>query len=108
MLNLLSNAKDAIEEKEKIQLVDFEKSVVIKTYQANNMIIVEVQDNGCGIDENEIDRLMLPFYTTKELGKGTGLGLAISFSIVKEFDGNIRIESQQGVGSNFKIEIPVV
>lgn len=108
LLNLLSNAKDAIEEKEKIQLVDFEKSVVIKTYQANNMIIVEVQDNGCGIDENEIDRLMLPFYTTKELGKGTGLGLAISFSIVKEFDGNIRIESQQGVGSNFKIEIPVV
>lgn len=108
LLNLLSNAKDAIEEKEKMKLVDFKKSVVIKTYQANNIIIVEVQDNGCGIDENEMDRLMLPFYTTKELGKGTGLGLAISFSIVKEFDGNIRIDSKQGVGSTFKIEIPVV
>lgn len=108
LLNLLSNAKDAIEEKEKMQLVDFEKSVVIKTYQANNMIIVEVQDNGCGIDENEMDRLMLPFYTTKDWGKGTGLGLAISFSIVKEFNGNIWIDSKPGVGSTFKIEIPVV
>ncbi len=108
VLNLLSNAKDAIEEKERIQHVDFEKSVVIKTYQETNQIIVEVTDNGCGIDENEMDRLMLPFYTTKEWGKGTGLGLAISFTIVKEFNGNIHIESQKGVGATFMIRIPDV
>jgi PAS domain S-box-containing protein len=108
ILNLLSNAKDAIEEKEKKQNAGFDKCVTLKTYQANSAVFVEVQDNGCGIDENEMSRLMLPFYTTKIMGKGTGLGLAISFSIVKELNGNIEIESKPGIGSTFRIQIPAM
>lgn len=107
MLNLLSNAKDAIEEKAGTKKSGFDKHVIIRSYVSNNSIYVEVKDNGCGIDENEIERILLPFYTTKETGKGTGLGLTISFSIIKELNGNIEIESKNKFGSTFRIILPV-
>jgi PAS domain S-box-containing protein len=106
MLNMLSNAKDAVEEKSKELKMDFNKNVIIRSYHDDDCIYVEVKDNGAGIDPVGIDRILLPFHTTKERGKGTGLGLAISFSIVKELDGNIEIESQKGVGSTFRIKLP--
>ncbi len=107
ILNLLSNAKDAIEEKAATNKAGFDKHVIIRSYLSNNSIYVEVKDNGCGIDENEIDRILLPFYTTKETGKGTGLGLTISFNIIKELNGNIEIESKNRLGSTFRIILPV-
>jgi len=107
ILNLLSNAKDAIEERIATYTTDFPKYVIISSYLSENSIFVEVKDNGCGIDENDIDRVLLPFYTTKETGKGTGLGLSISYSIVKELNGNIEIESKNRLGATFRIILPV-
>jgi PAS domain S-box-containing protein len=107
LLNLLTNAKDAIEEKAIVQNLNFYPHVTITTQQTNDEIVLEVSDNGCGIENEDIYRIMLPFFTTKEIGKGTGLGLSISYSIVKEFNGSIEVESQKNIGSTFRIRLPI-
>ena len=108
ILNLLNNAKDALGEKIKVMKQDIEKIIKIKTYHENLMNYVEIRDNGIGIKEDSIDKIMLPFYTTKEVGKGTGLGLSISFGIIKELNGNIEVESEYLTGTAFKISIPTI
>ena len=67
-----------------------------------------MKDNGIGIKKDILDKIMLPFYTTKESGKGTGLGLSIVFGIVKEMNGNIEIQSELLYGTTIRIIIPVV
>lgn len=105
ILNLLNNAKDALGEKSKQTNEDF-KTIRIRTYYDDTTNFVEIKDNGIGIKAEDIDRIMFPFYTTKEVGKGTGLGLSISFSIIKELNGNIDIESHLLSGTTFRIAIP--
>ena len=106
ILNLLTNAKDALEEKMKRSKLDFEKTIVIRTYLNNQKINIEVKDNGCGIESDKIDRIMLPFFTTKETGKGTGIGLSISFGIIKEMNGTFDFESNPSIGTTFRITLP--
>lgn len=107
ILNLLTNAKDALDEKMKISGKDFEKSISIKTYYDADTNYVEIKDNGIGVNPNDIDRIMLPFFTTKEVGTGTGLGLSVSFGIIKELNGNIDFESSPGSGTLFRITLPL-
>lgn len=99
ILNLLINAGHAIKEKGVIE---------INSQHLDGYIKISVKDNGCGISEEQIDKLFDPFYTTKPLGKGTGLGLAISYGIIEEHKGMIDIESKQGIGSTFTITLPVI
>jgi len=106
ILNLLLNAKDAIEEKRKTLNTDFLKVIGIKTYQKDQHLFVEVRDNGIGIKPEVMDKIMFPFYTTKELGKGTGLGLSISYGIIKEMNGDIEVESEYTVGTMVRIILP--
>jgi len=108
ILNLLSNAKDALEEKTKTLKQDFEKTIGIRTYCDALTNYVEVRDNGIGIRNEDIDRIMLPFYTTKKVGKGTGLGLSISFGIIKELNGNIEVESEPLKGTLFRVSLPTI
>ena len=65
-----------------------------------------VSDNGIGMDDEVLDRLFEPYYTTKDVGKGTGLGLSISFGIIEEHKGNIDVISEPGKGSEFIISLP--
>ena len=99
ILNLLINADHAIKEQGVIE---------ISSQHLDGYIKISVKDNGCGISEEQIDKLFDPFYTTKPLGKGTGLGLAISYGIIEEHKGMIDIESKQGIGSTFTITLPVI
>ncbi len=108
ILNLLTNAKDAFEEKRKILKSDFPKNIEIKTVKKDKSIYIEVSDNGSGISPEDLNHIMLPFYTTKETGRGTGLGLSISFGIIKEMDGTIEVESEPGEGTTFKIVLPLL
>jgi len=103
ILNMLINAKDALLEKGKIQPEFQDKIIEIKSYRENQSFVVEVIDNGTGISEEDIEHIMLPFYTTKDTGKGTGLGLSISYQIIKEMNGSIEISDNVYHGTTFKI-----
>jgi two-component system NtrC family sensor kinase len=69
---------------------------------------VSVSDTGCGIPADKIDRIFEPFFTTKEVGKGTGLGLSIAYDIVKKHNGELSVQSKSGMGTIFRVTIPVV
>lgn len=106
IVNMIINAKDAIEEKEKLLDKEFTKVVEISSSREDSTIIIEVKDNGIGIESNDIDKVMLPFYSTKKEGVGTGLGLSISFGIIRDMTGTIEIQSQKLTGTTFRIKIP--
>ena len=108
ILNLLTNAKDALEEKKNTIQQDFDMTISLKTYYDERFNYVEVEDNGIGIRSADIDKIMLPFFTTKEIGKGTGLGLSISFGIVKEMGGTLQVQSEPLIGTKFIVVLPVV
>ncbi|NND96106.1 MAG: HAMP domain-containing protein [Pirellulaceae bacterium] len=69
---------------------------------------VQIQDNGAGISDEDLQRIFEPFFTTKDVGQGTGLGLSISHGIVQEHGGWIDVQSERGSGSNFSIYLPMV
>jgi PAS domain S-box-containing protein len=103
IINLLSNAKDAVIDKKNHEGEAFNMVVGIKSYQDNQMLIVEVTDNGMGIGKDDVNNILLPFYTTKDEGKGTGLGLSICYQIMKEMDGTISIESERPGGTTIRL-----
>jgi len=97
-LNLINNAKDAVSEGGMIRL---------KTCVQDDYLKITISDTGPGIAEEEIDKLFMPFYTTKKAGSGTGLGLSISLKIIEEFGGTIDVNSSKGKGSDFIIFLPI-
>ena len=91
IINLLTNAKDAILEKKSKAGSYPGMKIGISSFLENQNLVVEVSDDGIGIGQEDIHNIMLPFYTTKEEGKGTGLGLSICYQIIKEMNGTIDI-----------------
>ena len=108
IVNLIINAKDAIEEKEHILNSSFKKVVEICSYREDQHVCVEVKDNGIGIESKDLDKVMLPFYSTKKEGVGTGLGLSISFGIIRDMNGTLEIQSERLKGTTIRIMIPVI
>ncbi len=108
MINLLANAKDAVMDKQAKQSEIFDMTITINSYLEDQFLIVEVADNGIGIINDDINNIILPFYTTKDEGKGTGLGLSISYQIIKEMNGNIEITSDVSFGTKVRIVIDTV
>jgi signal transduction histidine kinase len=98
-LNILMNAADAIEEKR--------KEVRIRTSVDGSLLKIEFEDSGKGIPPEHLTKIFDPFFTTKRPGEGTGLGLWVSYSIVKNFGGDIQVESQPGRGSTFTVFLPI-
>jgi len=98
-MNLLINAGHAIKEK---------GVITITTSCQDDSIMIEIRDNGSGIDEEHISQLFNPFFTTKAVGEGTGLGLSISYGIIESHGGKIEVESKIAVGTCFKIQLPVI
>jgi signal transduction histidine kinase len=107
VLNLLVNAKDALIEKKNTQPDFTEMTIDIKTYSENRFLIVEIEDNGIGISSDDIQHIILPFYTTKDEGKGTGLGLTICYQIIKEMGGTIEIISDGIQGTKIKLLLEI-
>lgn len=106
-INLLVNARDAIEERWEGRTEPGEKRITLKTAVQGERVIVEVSDTGQGIPEAIADKIFEPFFTTKEVGKGTGLGLSISYGIVKDFMGDIRVAAEPDGGACFHLEFPI-
>ncbi|MDY0040466.1 MAG: ATP-binding protein, partial [Desulforhabdus sp.] len=106
-LNLVMNARDAIEEKQSLNSGEVvESRLTIRSFQEDGSVVVIVSDTGTGLPESLKERVFEPFFTTKEVGRGTGLGLSISYGIVKECDGHIEVESEEGRGTTFKLTFP--
>ncbi len=78
----------------------------IKTWHEDGAVMVAVQDNGKGIAPENLTRIFDPFFTTKPVGQGTGLGLAITHQIIEQHGGEIKVESEVGVGTCFYIKLP--
>lgn len=101
LLNLLVNSVHAVEDQKPenplIQLSAEEKS---------NMVKIQIQDNGCGISDENLNQIFKPFFTTKEIGRGSGLGLATSYKLVHSWGGHITVQSKVGAGSTFSIFLP--
>jgi two-component system NtrC family sensor kinase len=69
-------------------------------------VSVVVRDNGIGIPRKVVDKIFQPFFTTKPTGQGTGLGLSLSYDIIKAQGGELRVETREGEGASFIIELP--
>lgn len=107
-INLLINARDAIEERQKRDGSDVPKCIVLRSASDGDTVVVEVSDTGAGIPEKMRDKLFEPFFTTKDVGKGTGLGLSISYGIVKDCGGTIEARPADGGGACFTMRFPAV
>ncbi len=108
ILNLISNAKQALEEKEKISGSGFIKTILISSFTINETAAIEVFDNGIGISKEHIHNIFDPFFTTKSSERGTGLGLSISYGIINEMDGEIKVESVQNEYTKMIIHLPLL
>ena len=104
-LNLLVNAAQAIEEQG-----EGKKGVITVSTQflkEEKMVEISIGDNGCGIPEEIKEKVFDKFFTTKKIGVGTGQGLAVSMMVIENHHGKIRLESKEGVGTTFIIQIPL-
>jgi signal transduction histidine kinase len=108
LLNLFNNAFYAVNEKKKVENSTYIPTVGVATKKLHNTIEIIVKDNGDGIPQNVIEKIFQPFFTTKPTGSGTGLGLSLAYEIVKAHGGEIKVETRQGEGSRFIIQLPVV
>jgi histidine kinase len=107
-INLLINARDAIEEKWNSRLSKpGRKYITLKTACDDQNVICEVCDTGNGVPEAIVDKIFEPFFTTKEVGKGTGLGLSISYGIVKDCGGSIEVTQNEPEGACFILKFPI-
>ena len=100
-INLIVNAAEAMDGNGQLTLMTFFNA-------KDETVEIDIKDTGCGIREEDMEKLFDPFFTTKEVGHGTGLGLAISYGIVKSHKGDLLVKSKEGKGTTFTIVLPVV
>jgi len=108
LLNLFNNAFYAVNQKKKALNGDYKPEVTVTTLTENGQVIIKVKDNGVGMPEHIKEKIMQPFFTTKPTGEGTGLGLSLTYDmVVKGHGGNIQVNSVEGEGSEFIIQLPI-
>ena len=100
LVNLIVNSAQAIPD-------DRKGLINVRTRMDKDAVVIEIEDNGKGMDEKTLKLIFDPFFTTKRTKGGTGLGLAIAFRIIEEHGGNISVSSKQGTGTLFTIRIPL-
>ncbi len=112
LVNLCINAKDAIAGVGRVvittekQIVEHAEDVHEVMIKPGSYTVLRVNDDGCGMDKNTLDRVFEPFFTTKSMGQGTGLGLSMVYGVVKQNAGYIVVDSETGQGSTFAVYLP--
>ncbi len=105
-LNLLNNARDAIESRDGVGVIEIKTELLSE--QSDSYVKITVRDNGIGMPKEVLERIFEPFFTTKPIGKGSGLGLSMVYGIVKQLNGDITCESEWGKGTTFTLILPAV
>ena len=110
ILNLITNAFYAVTEKKKASTGSadnnlYEPTVSVSTKKKGDIVEISVKDNGNGIPQKVLNKIFQPFFTTKPTGQGTGLGLSLSYDIVKAHGGELKVETTEGEGTEFKINL---
>jgi signal transduction histidine kinase len=113
LVNLYNNAFYAVNERRKLPGESYEPTIKVTTKLVHSPlrtrgIEIHVKDNGIGIPQNILDKIFQPFFTTKPTGLGTGLGLSLSYDIVKAHNGELKVETQEGVYTEFIVFLPIV
>ena len=106
ILNLITNAFYAVDEKKRSGIENYEPTVSVSTKKINDNVFISVKDNGNGIPQKVLDKIFQPFFTTKPTGQGTGLGLSLAYDIVKAHGGELKVETTEGEGCKFIITLP--
>ena len=112
LLNLFINARDAMPNGGQLtvraenQVLDADYAALPSDARPGQYVVVSVADSGTGISPKVIDKIFDPFFTTKEVGKGTGLGLSTVIGIVRNHGGFVKVYSELGRGSTFKVHLP--
>jgi two-component system, NtrC family, sensor kinase len=110
LLNLITNAFYATSEKKNVTNSaehPYEPTVAVSTKRIKDTVEIKVGDNGNGIPQKVLDKIFQPFFTTKPTGQGTGLGLSLAYDIIKAHGGDIKVDTAEGKGSAFIINLPV-
>jgi two-component system NtrC family sensor kinase len=113
LLNLYNNAFYAatLRSQNSTNLVSdhqHDPTIWASTKKENDKIFISIKDNGPGIPQKVIDKIFQPFFTTKPTGQATGLGLSLAYDIIKAHGGEIKVETKEGEGSEFIIQLPTV
>lgn len=106
LLNLINNAFYAVNEKKK-SFPNFKPLVEVSTKNLGDSILITITDNGNGIPDEIKTKVFQPFFTTKPTGEGTGLGLSLSYDVVRAHGGELKVESKDGEGTLFSIQLPL-
>ncbi len=115
LLNLYNNAffacaersRNTVNQQKEGNSVLYEPTVWVSTKKEGDRVTITVKDNGGGIPEKIKEKIFQPFFTTKPTGSGTGLGLSLSYDIIKAHGGEIKVESKEGEGTEFIIQLPI-
>lgn len=107
LLNLITNAFYAVNEKRKQQPKTYHPAVSLSTKRVEDKVFIFIKDNGNGISQKILSKIFQPFFTTRPTGQGTGLGLSLSYDIIKAHGGEIMVETKEGEGAEFTISLPV-
>ncbi len=103
VLNLITNAFYAVNQKKQQGDENYKPEVEVRTARSGDEIELSVRDNGNGIAEHDLKKIFQPFFTTKPTGQGTGLGLSLSYDIVRAHGGDLTVDTKPGEGSVFTI-----
>ena len=106
LLNLYNNSFYTVGEKRKQLGQAFQPTVEVSTKKTGNKLEITIKDNGRGIPRNILDKIFQPFFTTKPTGQGTGLGLSLSYDIIRTHGGEIKVETEEGNYTEFRILLP--
>jgi len=106
IFNLVTNARDAINQKRESGLANEDHAITIRSFTENEWAVVVVTDTGIGIPADVKNKVFEPFFTTKEVGRGMGLGLSITYGIVRDYNGKIEIQTKEDLGSSFRLMFP--
>jgi len=107
ILNLITNAFYAVDEKKKQNQDGYEPAVSVITKKIGDKTEIRVKDNGNGISKKVMNKIFQPFFTTKPAGQGTGLGLSLSYDIVNAHGGEIKVHSDENGGTEFTVSLPM-